>query len=57
MVGKREYVTGAGDSLHFLETTPHGRFNKAANLARLIWIGRIQHGKFGEITSSRVGSS
>ena len=49
MVGEREYLMTAGDSLHYLGTTPHCWSNKTNKLARILWVGRMQYEKSGEI--------
>lgn len=49
MVGEREYLLGVGDSLHYLGTTPHCWSNKTDALARILWVGRMQFDKSGEI--------
>lgn len=49
MVGEREYLMGVGDSLHYLGTTPHCWSNKTDQLARILWVGRMQYEKSGEI--------
>lgn len=49
MVGEREYLMAAGDSLHYLGTTPHCWSNKSDHLARILWVGRMQYDKSGEI--------
>ncbi len=49
MVGEREYIMGQGDSLHYLGTTPHCWANKTDVTARILWVGRMQYDKSGEI--------
>ncbi|MFT6073747.1 MAG: transcriptional regulator with XRE-family HTH domain [Yoonia sp.] len=49
MVGEREYLMGAGDSLHYLGTTPHCWSNKTAKTARILWVGQMHFGKSNEI--------
>ncbi|SHF34328.1 transcriptional regulator, XRE family with cupin sensor [Litoreibacter ascidiaceicola] len=49
MVGEREYLMGVGDSLHYLGSTPHCWSNKTSRLARILWVGRMQYDKSGEI--------
>ena len=54
MVGDREYLMGAGDSLHYLGTTPHCWSNKTDKPARILWVGRMQYDKSGEIGQVEV---
>jgi len=57
MVGEREYLMSAGDSLHFLGTTSHCWSNKTDALARILWVGRMQHDKSGEIGQVEISHS
>ena len=54
MVGEREYLMNVGDSLHYLGTTPHCWSNKTDTLARILWVGRMQYDKSGEIGQVEV---
>nr|WP_263618948.1 XRE family transcriptional regulator [Ruegeria profundi] len=54
IVGEREYMLGPGDSLHYLGTTPHCWSNKTGKLARILWVGRMQYEKSGEIGQSEA---
>ncbi|MGV6806060.1 MAG: helix-turn-helix domain-containing protein [Ruegeria sp.] len=49
IVGEREYLMEAGDSLHYLGTTPHCWSNKTDKPARILWVGRMQYHKSGEL--------
>lgn len=49
MVGEREYLMEEGDSLHYLGTTPHCWSNKTDKPARILWVGRMQYHKSGEL--------
>jgi transcriptional regulator with XRE-family HTH domain len=49
MVGGREYIMTAGDSLHYLGEKPHRWSNKTVTLARILWVGRMQYQKSGQI--------
>lgn len=54
IVGEREYLMSVGDSLHYLGTTPHCWSNKTDRLARILWVGRMQFDKSGEIGQSEA---
>lgn len=45
MVGGREYIMSAGDSLHYLGEKPHSWSNRSAHPARILWVGRMQFQK------------
>jgi transcriptional regulator with XRE-family HTH domain len=45
IVGEREYLMGAGDSLHYLGSTPHSWSNRTNRPARILWVGRMQYNK------------
>ncbi len=49
MVGEREYLMGAGDSLHYLGETPHCWSNRTDKPARILWVGRMHYEKSNEI--------
>lgn len=57
MVGEREYLMTAGDSLHYLGTTPHCWSNKTQKQARILWVGRMEYDKSGEIGQAEVKRS
>tara|TARA_X000000950_G_C13774690_1_gene602479 strand:- start:275 stop:925 length:651 start_codon:yes stop_codon:yes gene_type:complete len=54
MVGEREYLMTAGDSLHYLGTTPHCWANRTDRQARILWVGRMKYDKSGEIGQSEA---
>ena len=43
VVDGREYRMGAGDSLHFLGSSPHSWSNPTAEPARILWLGRMDY--------------
>lgn len=49
IVDEREYLMGAGDSLHYLGATPHSWSNKTDRPARILWVGRMQYDKSNQI--------
>lgn len=60
LVGEREYQMGAGDSLHYLGTTPHCWSNKADTPARILWVGQMHYEKsheIGQIEDSRANTT
>ncbi|SHF18861.1 transcriptional regulator, XRE family with cupin sensor [Ruegeria intermedia] len=57
IVGEREYIMGPGDSLHYLGTTPHCWSNRTDKPARILWVGRMQYEKSGDITRSEAEQS
>ena len=54
MVGEREYLMTVGDSLHYLGDTPHCWSNKTDKPARILWVGRMQYDKSGQIGQSQA---
>lgn len=49
-VGGREYTMTTGDSLHYLGEKPHGWANASDKPARILWVGRMQYQKSGELS-------
>ena len=43
-----EHTMTAGDSLHYLGTSPHSWSNKTDAPARILWVGRMQYEKSGK---------
>ncbi len=54
MVGEREYLMREGDSLHYLGDTPHCWSNKTDVPARILWVGRMEYDKSGQIGQSEA---
>jgi len=57
MVGEREYLMSEGDSLHYLGDTPHCWSNKSDKPARILWMGRMEYDKSGQIGQSEAAQA
>ena len=53
-VGGREYIMTQGDSLHYLGEKPHSWSNKTDHPARILWVGRMQYQKSGDLAQGAV---
>ena len=53
-VDNDEMIMSAGDSLHYLGTTPHCWANRTDRQARILWVGRMKYDKSGEIGQSEA---
>ena len=49
VVDGQEYTMTAGDSLHYLGTSPHSWANNTDEPAQIFWVGRMQYDKSGKI--------
>lgn len=54
IVDHKTYVMQQGDSLHYLGTCPHSWSNNSKEMARILWVGRMQYERSGSPINANV---
>jgi transcriptional regulator with XRE-family HTH domain len=57
VVDGQEHVMRSGDSLHYLGTAPHSWSNQTQEVARILWVGRMQYAQSGAVHGIRTDAS